>query len=104
MKIDNLTQTQQSGAKPVKDSGPAEKVAQQEVRKQQEVPQETTDKVELSSVAQDLKMAADIAKATPEVRTEKVAALKEQVESGRYEVDSKKVASKMIVDSLSRLT
>lgn len=104
MKIPNLTQAPQTGAKPVNDAGGAEKIAQNEVRKQEGQQQEAGDKVELSGVAKDLKVAAEVAKATPEVRAEKVAALKEKVQSGQYEVDSKKVASKMIVDSLSSLT
>jgi len=104
MKITNLTNSQQAGTKPVKDTGAAEKVAQQELRRQEQAQPEAEDKVELSSVAKDLQRAAEIAKATPDVRADKVAALKEKVESGNYEVDSKKVASKMIVDSLSRLT
>jgi len=105
MKIDNLIQSPQAGTRPVKDAGQAEQVAQQQVRRkeqQQEAPPE--DKVELSSRAKDLQRAVEIVRATPEVRADKVAALKEKVDSGTYEVDSKQVASKMIVDSLSKLT
>jgi negative regulator of flagellin synthesis FlgM len=103
MKIHNLTQTQQAATKPVKDAGPAEKVAQEQTQ-QQATAQEAGDRVELSPLAKDLQKAAEVAQATPDVRADKVAALKAKIESGTYEVDSKKVASKMIVDSLSTLT
>ena len=104
MKITNLPQAQQTGTKPVKDAGAAEQTAGPEARKEAGSPGEAKDKVELSRLAKDLQRATEIAKAAPEVRPEKVAALKEKIENGSYEVDSKKVASKMIVDSLTRLT
>jgi negative regulator of flagellin synthesis FlgM len=102
MKIHNLTQTQQAATKAVKDAGPAQQVQPQ--AQQQGATQEARDRVELSPLAKDLQKAAEIAQATPEVRADKVAALKAKIESGTYEIDSQKVASKMIVDSLSKLT
>jgi negative regulator of flagellin synthesis FlgM len=36
----------------------------------------------------------------PDVREDKVAELKEQVESGTYEIDAEKIAEKMLKDSL----
>jgi negative regulator of flagellin synthesis FlgM len=105
MKITNLTQAQQANARPVKDAGAAEKLTPQQSQQQAAGrPEGQQDTVELSSLAKDLQRAAEVARATPEVRAEKVAALKEKIDSGTYEVDSKELASKMIVDSLTRLT
>ncbi len=105
MKINELTQSQQAATTVVKDARAAEKV-QPEAQRQAQVPPEAQeqDKVELSSVAKDLQLAGEVAKATPDVRAEKVAAAKEKIDSGRYEVNSKEVATKMVMDSLSKLT
>ena len=102
MKISNLTQLQQAASKPVKEAGEAQEAAAQQ--KQAASAPEAQDKVEVSRQARECQQAAEIAKASPEVRAEKVAALKEKIESGTYEVDSKELATKMIVDSLSKLT
>ncbi|MFH0811079.1 MAG: flagellar biosynthesis anti-sigma factor FlgM [Pseudomonadota bacterium] len=105
MKITNLTQAQQGVNQTVQDTGAAEKTAQQQQgRRQTEAAPPVRDNVELSRLAKDIQKAAEIAKATPDVRVEKVAALKDRVQSGSYEVSSKDVATKMVVDTLARLT
>jgi flagellar biosynthesis anti-sigma factor FlgM len=43
-----------------------------------------------------MQKASEVVAATDEVRSEKVSALKEQVQQGTYEVDSQKVANSMI--------
>ena len=42
----------------------------------------------------------EVLNATPDVRTEKVEALKKQVESGQYEVNSNSLAEKMLKEFL----
>jgi negative regulator of flagellin synthesis FlgM len=54
--------------------------------------------VVFSERAKDIQKAKEIAHTTPEVRTEKVAELKEQIENGKYRVDSKDIAEKMLKD------
>jgi len=65
---------------------------------QNQVP--TEDKVDLSSQSKEMKKIADALAATPDVRAEKVEALKKQVESGQYQVNSDAVAEKMLKEFL----
>ncbi|OGP71949.1 MAG: flagellar biosynthesis anti-sigma factor FlgM [Deltaproteobacteria bacterium RBG_13_58_19] len=54
------------------------------------------DVIQLSTEARLMQKASQVVAATDEVRSEKVSALKEQVQQGTYEVDSQKVANSMI--------
>ena len=47
-----------------------------------------------------MQKASEVVYQTPEVRSEKVAALEESVEQGTYEVDSQKVANSLIKEIL----
>ena len=58
------------------------------------------DKVEISPQSRDLKKMQDILAQTPDVRSEKVAALKKAVEEGRYQVSAENIAQKMIQEIL----
>lgn len=58
------------------------------------------DKVEISSKALDLKAMSEAAMKTPDVRTEKVEALKVQVESGQYQVSPEKLAERLIEENI----
>jgi negative regulator of flagellin synthesis FlgM len=51
---------------------------------------------EISSRAKDFAKAHAIASATPDVREDRIAELKRRIASGEYQVDSDKVAEKMI--------
>lgn len=61
------------------------------------------DRVEISSRSREAAQAQQVLAATPEVRSEKVASIKNLVENNQYEVDAEKVAHKMIVDVLGEL-
>jgi len=61
---------------------------------QNQVPAE--DKVDLSSQSKEMNKISEALAAAPDVRAEKVEALKKQVESGQYQVNSDAVAEKMI--------
>ena len=52
--------------------------------------------VEISPAARDLMRASQIARATPEVRAERVAALRAQVEAGTYRVSSQDIARRIL--------
>jgi negative regulator of flagellin synthesis FlgM len=54
------------------------------------------DRVSLSNASKDMQAAEDAVAATPDVREEKVSAIKQAVENGTYEVDPGKIADKMI--------
>ncbi|ACL02329.1 flagellar biosynthesis anti-sigma factor FlgM [Desulfatibacillum aliphaticivorans] len=52
--------------------------------------------VELSQTSQEVQMAREVIEQQPDMREEKVAALKAQMESGSYEVNPEKIAEKML--------
>jgi negative regulator of flagellin synthesis FlgM len=58
------------------------------------------EKVQLSPKAKEMQRVKEVVEATPDVREEKVAALKEAIDKGTYEVDSNTTAEKMIRESL----
>ncbi|MGV1100159.1 flagellar biosynthesis anti-sigma factor FlgM [Thiovibrio sp. JS02] len=60
-----------------------------------------TDRVELSAGSLEVQKAKDILEQTPEVRVDKVQALKEQIARGEYTVDPYKLADKMMASLLS---
>jgi negative regulator of flagellin synthesis FlgM len=54
------------------------------------------DKMQISDKAKDIIQSKKELQNRPEVRTEKVAALKERIENGSYKVDSEKIAAKIL--------
>ena len=67
---------------------------------QQEQQQAKADTVALSSAAKDIQEAQRQLEAIPDVREDKVAQLKEQIENGTYQIDEEKIADKMLKDAL----
>jgi negative regulator of flagellin synthesis FlgM len=59
------------------------------------------DSVELSQNAQDLKLAQAALRDLPDIRSEKVSQLKQQIEEGTYEIKPNKIAGKMIEETLN---
>lgn len=60
-----------------------------------------SDKVEISTGTQDMQKMRQILANTPSVRSEMVATLKRQIESGEYEVPSQEIADKMLSSVLA---
>ncbi|MEJ2639588.1 MAG: flagellar biosynthesis anti-sigma factor FlgM [Desulfosarcinaceae bacterium] len=58
------------------------------------------DAVTLSTQVRQLQAAREALSAMPEVREEKVAAIRTQIEAGTYEIDGEKIAGKMIEEAL----
>jgi len=56
---------------------------------------------EISRKAQELQNARKALKDIPDVREDKVARLKKQIENGTYEIDAEETAEKMIKESLT---
>ncbi|MGF7059777.1 flagellar biosynthesis anti-sigma factor FlgM [Brassicibacter mesophilus] len=54
------------------------------------------DQLSLSEKAKEYQAAMNALKDTPDVRTEKVEAIKHQIETGTYKVDASKIAQKML--------
>jgi negative regulator of flagellin synthesis FlgM len=67
---------------------------------QPEKQQAKADTVVLSDTAKTVQEAQTQLKSIPDIREDKVAELKEQVENGTYEVDADKLAGKMLKDAL----
>ena len=61
------------------------------------------DKVELSIQSKEMQKIYDLLQMTPDVRAEKVEALRKRIEEGKYQVDPDRVADKMIKESLMDL-
>jgi negative regulator of flagellin synthesis FlgM len=70
--------------------------------KKSEKPSSRPDKVEISVKAREkrLREIRELLEKVPDVREEKVAALKTAIEDGTYEVKGKKVAEKMIKEGI----
>jgi negative regulator of flagellin synthesis FlgM len=58
------------------------------------------DKVEFSARSREMQKIHEVLRTVPEVRSEKVAKLKKQIEDGQYRVDSDAIAEKIIKESL----
>lgn len=54
------------------------------------------DELKLSNVAQDFQTVLNAAKEVPEIRQEKVNEIKSQIETGKYKLDAKQIAEKMM--------
>lgn len=54
------------------------------------------DKVSFSEVGKDIQFAAKLAKEVPDVRQDKIEAIKERIKSGTYNVDAKEVSEKIV--------
>ncbi|MGD9123688.1 MAG: flagellar biosynthesis anti-sigma factor FlgM [Desulfarculaceae bacterium] len=63
----------------------------------------TADRVEISGRSREMAKANEVLSSTPEVREAKVAEIKERIDNDEYEVDSEKVAHKMIVEFLEEI-
>lgn len=60
--------------------------------------QSSEDRVELSTQALDLQKMAELAKSAPEIRSEQVAAIRQQLQSGNYEISASGIASRMLAE------
>lgn len=57
-------------------------------------------KMDLSARAQDLRQAKELAMATPDIDQAKVDKFRKLIDEGKYKVDAKAVADRMVEDSL----
>ena len=84
-------------AKDVAKSTQAETLA----RQKPVVAQATGDKTEISPRAKDFVKIEGMAKQAPEIREERVAALKKQIQDGTYKVDAETLANKLVDEHVS---
>lgn len=64
---------------------------------------EAQDRVELSGRSREMAKAAEALAATPEVREQRVAELRRQIDNREYQVDADQVAHRMIVNFLREI-
>ena len=76
------------------------KTNSQSVSEQSAKPAAKTDTVEISGTAKKIQEAKSQLEDIPDIREEKVAKLKSQIENGTYEINADKIASSMIRDAL----
>ena len=72
-------------------------------RKERAASRSEGDRVNLSDEAKLRTEAFGAASAAPEVRSDKVAAIKAQVASGEYRIDTRKIAENMVKEDLELL-
>lgn len=58
-------------------------------------------KAELSGKAKEMATAHAAAASAPDVREDKIAALKRRIQEGTYEIDSEKIADRMVSDHMA---
>ena len=59
------------------------------------------DKVELSAQAKQIQAAGELIKSYPEIREEKVAEIRHQIQAGTYRIDAGKIANAMLKEAFS---
>jgi len=59
--------------------------------------------VDLSRTSKEVQQIKGVISSMPDVREDKVAALKEKIESGKYEIDPEVIAGKLVDDSIDEL-
>jgi negative regulator of flagellin synthesis FlgM len=84
----------------VNQADPSKQAEKQRISEKAKDQSPSPDKVELSAQSKEMQKIHEVLQATPDVRAEKVAALKKRIEEGRYEVDSEALAEKMIKESI----
>ncbi len=58
-------------------------------------------KTEISGKAKELAHAKDVASQTPDIREQKIAEIKARIAAGKYEVNSKAIADRMVDEHLT---
>lgn len=58
-----------------------------------------TDQLNISNTGRDFQIAMDEVKNQPEIRTEKVDEIRNQIKAGVYKIDAKAIAEKMLSDA-----
>lgn len=58
-------------------------------------------KASISAKGKEFAQAHAVAKAAPDVREDRIAALKKQIQEGKYEVDANKIADRMVGEHMA---
>lgn len=93
---DSRGNVRQTGTQPGANNGAGTSVNNGSVGNQGSTAQSQTDAVSISSQAADLQSLEASIKSLPDTDVSRVAALKDQISTGSYVVDSQRVADKML--------
>jgi len=108
MKVNSANASAVQGTE-VSKSGQASKAAKTEKAKasdssrqvsQAPLTPEQSNRAEISPRAKEMAQAKSIAQSTPDVREDKIAALKKKIAEGSYKVDANAVAEKMVSEHM----
>lgn len=99
MKISNQSPLQSSIIEKSKEAGTPSR-ATTDLNRSDSAKAQSGAAVEISERAQLMKQAMDIAQNTPDVRKDKIEALKKSVKEGTYQVDSAQVADRLVEEHL----
>ena len=103
MKVSDTYGAQGVQVSTFKETAPAKEAQQKRRQAQEGVPSSGGDKVDLSSTSKDVAKAGQAVAAASDVRSERVAELRSQVENGTYKVDARQVADRMLRDIVTEL-
>ena len=105
MRVDDFGSSNRIGRYTNEPTPALEEAAKKNGRASKTAPEENaTDTVELSSRSLEVAFARKIIEAAPEVRQDKVAAIKARIEAGTYEVKNEETAAKLLAEALSEIS
>lgn len=106
MKINPSAANNAAQSTGISSASPAERAAQAAQARKKAAPTESkvvdsgSAKTEISGRARDMAQAKSVAQSSPDVREDRIAALKAKIAEGKYQVDAQKVADKMVDEHL----
>ncbi len=103
MKVSDAYGRQQVQVSNQKDTAAVKEAEERRRQEQQDEVARQGDRVEISSASREVARAKEAADGAAETRADKVAEIKAQVDEGRYEVDARKVADRMLQDVMKDL-
>jgi negative regulator of flagellin synthesis FlgM len=99
MKVSNQSPLQSQVIEKSKEAGTPPKVSS-ELSRSESTQGQSGAAVEISERAQLMKQAMDIARNSPDVRKDKIESLKKSIKEGTYQVESSKIADRLVDDHL----
>ena len=102
MKIDEIT-TQTETTSYVEQAQKPKQTEKNQAAQPQGVQNQQTDRVDLSDQSKEMKKIYTAQQMAPDIRTDRINAVKQLVDQNRYQVDSNAVAGKMIQESIVEL-
>ncbi|MBU0516288.1 MAG: flagellar biosynthesis anti-sigma factor FlgM [Proteobacteria bacterium] len=103
MKVSDAYGPQQVQVSNQKDTAAAKEAEERRRQEQQDQVARQGDRVEISTASREVARAKEATTGAAETRADKVAEIKAQLDEGRYEVDARKVADRMLQDVMKDL-